>query len=174
MNVGANALYLLSGLAAWTFLEYVIHGWMGHRFRTFATPLHNVHHRDPSRVFTIGGWLPVAAIWFVGVMLWGFAPAMIIYSGIVLGFVLYELMHYRIHYARPRNRLETYLRERHLVHHYRTPDNCFGVTSPLWDRLLSTDLAEAEMRSLRATVAATSPLTGRTNVRMLLPFLAIH
>lgn len=167
--MGATVLIFFAGLVAWTFLEYVIHGWMSHTFRTFASPLHQVHHRDPRRVFAIGAWLPVAATWMGGLTLWGLAPAMVFYSGIVAGFALYEFVHYRIHFARPRNRLEAYLRERHLVHHYRAPDRCFGVTNAFWDRVFHSGIANAEMRSLRAAVAATQPLAGPSNARML-PF----
>ena len=30
-------------------------------------------------------------------------------------------------------RVGRYLRQYHLVHHYKTPDRHFGVSSPLWD-----------------------------------------
>jgi sterol desaturase/sphingolipid hydroxylase (fatty acid hydroxylase superfamily) len=172
--VGANVLTFFGGLAAWTFLEYVIHGWMSHTFRTFAAPLHQVHHRDPRRVFTVRAWIPVAATWLGCLMLWGWAPAVVFHSGMVSGFALYEFVHYRIHFARPHNRLEAYLRERHLVHHYRAPDRCFGVTNAFWDRVFCTDIAVRKMRSLRAAVAATPPLAGPSNARMLVPFGAIR
>jgi sterol desaturase/sphingolipid hydroxylase (fatty acid hydroxylase superfamily) len=166
--VAITALSFLGGLGAWTFLEYVIHAWLSHTFRTFASPLHQVHHSDPRRVFTIGAWLPVAASWIAALAIWGFAPAMVFYSGMATGFVIYELVHYRVHFRTPHNRFEAYLRERHLVHHYRAPDRCFGVTSPIWDRVFSSEIAATEMRSMRAAVAATPPFTGPTNVRMLL------
>jgi 4-hydroxysphinganine ceramide fatty acyl 2-hydroxylase len=168
--VAMSVFSFIGGLAAWTFLEYLIHAWLSHTFRTFASPLHRVHHSDPRRVFTIGAWLPVGGSWIAGLALWGLAPAMAFYTGMVTGFSLYELVHYRVHFRTPHNRLEAYLRERHLVHHYRAPDRCFGVTSPLWDRVFLSEIAGAELRSLRATVAATPPLTGATNVRLLFPF----
>lgn len=166
--MATTALIFTGGLAAWSFLEYVIHAWLSHTLRTFVSPLHQVHHSDPRRVFTIGAWLPVAASWVAGLALWGLAPAMVFYTGMATGFVIYELVHYRVHFRTPHNRLEAYLRERHLVHHYRAPDRCFGVTSPVWDRVFSSGIAAVEMRSLRAAVAATPPFTGATNARMLL------
>ena len=163
-----GALIFIGGLAAWSFLEYVIHAWLSHTFHTFAYPLHQVHHADPRRVFTIGAWLPTAVSWLIGMTLWGMAPAMLFYTGLIVGFAIYELLHYRVHFRTPQNRLEAYLRERHLVHHYRAPDRCFGVTSPFWDRVFYSEIAAPEMRSLRAAVAATPPFSGPTNVRMLL------
>jgi hypothetical protein len=56
-TVGIAGLFI-AGLLGWTFLEYAIHGWTGHRLATFVTPLHNVHHRDPRAVFALGAWLP--------------------------------------------------------------------------------------------------------------------
>ena len=169
-TVVMTALSFIGGLAAWTFLEYLIHAWLSHTFRTFALPLHQVHHSDPRRVFTIGAWLPVGASWIAGIAIWGIAPAMVFYTGMATGFVLYEFVHYRVHFRTPHNRLEAYLRERHLVHHYRATDRCFGVTSPLWDRVFSSEVAATEMRSMRAAVAATPPFSGPTNVRMLFRF----
>ena len=165
-----SALSFIGGLATWTFLEYLIHAWLSHTFRTFASPLHQVHHSDPRRVFTIGAWLPVGASWIIGMAIWGLSAAMVFYSGMVAGFALYEFIHYRIHFRTPHNRLEAYLRERHLVHHYRAPNRCFGVTNALWDHVFSSELAQAEMRSLRAAVKVTPPSSGPTNVRMLFRF----
>jgi sterol desaturase/sphingolipid hydroxylase (fatty acid hydroxylase superfamily) len=169
-GVSITALSFIGGLAAWTFVEYLIHAWLSHRFRTFASPLHQVHHEDPRRVFTIGAWLPVAASWIIGITIWGLASAMVFYSGMVAGFAIYEFIHYRVHFRVPQNRVEAYLRERHLVHHYRAPDRCFGVTNALWDRVFSSEIGGAEMRALRDGVKHTRPFTGPTNLRMLWRF----
>ena len=163
------AIDLIAGMAAWTLLEYAIHAWLSHTFRTFATPLHAVHHRDPRRVFTIGAWGPVAASWLGGLALWGAAPAMLFYSGMVAGFALYEGVHFRVHFRRPRSRLERHLRERHLAHHLGAPDRNFGVTSALWDRVFGSEANSQAMGELRDAIAAAAPLTGASNLRMLLP-----
>ncbi|HZC47378.1 MAG TPA: hypothetical protein VE243_12935, partial [Candidatus Acidoferrum sp.] len=56
----ADVLIFAAGLFAWTLVEYVIHGVLGHAHRTFVTGLHNVHHRDPRAVFALGAWMPTA------------------------------------------------------------------------------------------------------------------
>jgi hypothetical protein len=43
------ALAVFAGFASWGFIEYVIHGLLSHRFKTFVTPLHWGHHIDNSR-----------------------------------------------------------------------------------------------------------------------------
>src|SRR5689334_685884 len=123
--VEAVALFVM-GVLIWTFLEYLIHGWLSHTFHTFAMPLHAAHHQDPHAVFAVGAWLPLAAVWATLAILFRSAPGMILFSGAMVGFAGYEVIHYRIHFRRPRGPVENYLRLRHLVHHERYPTRCFG------------------------------------------------
>ena len=164
----AIALFVV-GVFSWTFVEYLIHGWMSHVFKTFATPLHAVHHKDPTAVFTLGAWPPTAALW-VGLFLWrGWSSGVIFYSGLVCGFAAYEFLHYRIHYARSGSALESRLRAHHLVHHERRPDACFGVTTTLWDRIFGSEPEASEMARLSASVSQT-PLTAPSNLRRVLSY----
>src|SRR5262249_12016631 len=128
-----NVASFVGGLFVWTFLEYLIHGWLSHTFRTFAMRLHAVHHRDIHAVFAIRAWIPISVVWTILVLLFGWIPWMIVLSGAVTGFAIYEAVHYRIHFRRPRGHIENNLRSRHLVHHEHYSNRCFGVTSALWD-----------------------------------------
>jgi dihydroceramide fatty acyl 2-hydroxylase len=161
----ADAVILAAGLFAWTLLEYLIHGILSHRLRTFASPLHDVHHRDPHAVFTVGAWIPVALVGLGALMLFGGAPGVIFLTGMVAGFAAYETLHYRMHFARPSCAWEARLRARHLAHHYRAPEEIFGVTTALWDRVFSSEPAPARMRELGDGVASIAPLAGRSNAR---------
>jgi sterol desaturase/sphingolipid hydroxylase (fatty acid hydroxylase superfamily) len=163
----ATAAIFIAGLFAWTFIEYFIHGWMSHRLNTFVTPLHDAHHRDPHAVFTIGAWMPAFAIWLLGFGLFGFSRWFVFYTGTLAGFMIYEAVHYRIHFAYPASRLEERLRTRHLVHHYRAPDACFGVTTGLWDLVFRSGLDDKRMEQFRAPVKDIAPLTGPSNLRRL-------
>src|SRR5215469_7487400 len=129
----------VAGVFVWTFLEYLIHGWLSHTFRTFAMPLHAVHHRDAHAVFAVRAWLPIALIWTAMALLFGWTPGVILFAGAAAGFAGYEAVHYRLHFRHPLGRLENYLRSRHLVHHEYYPDRCFGVTSALWDLVFGTE-----------------------------------
>jgi dihydroceramide fatty acyl 2-hydroxylase len=155
----------VSGLLAWTFVEYVIHAWLSHTFRTFATPFHEGHHRDPHNVFAVRTWLPLTLVLITAIALWGAASGVIFFTGILSGFAVYEWLHYRIHFAVPRNQLESWLRTRHLIHHNNAPCRGFGVTSSVWDLVFGSDLKQQEIDRLSATLAATPPLSGRTNLR---------
>jgi len=72
-----NALAFAAGLFAWTLLEYVIHGVLGHAHRTFVTPLHAVHHRDPRAVFALGAWIPAAVVLGGAWVVFGVTPAVV-------------------------------------------------------------------------------------------------
>jgi dihydroceramide fatty acyl 2-hydroxylase len=153
------------GVLAWSFVEYAIHGWLGHRFRTFATPLHAVHHQDPHAVFTVGAWIPVTTVTLAAVAIFGNSTGVYGFYGLVAGFVLYEVIHYRIHFAHPSNRFEERLRGRHLAHHLRVPDAIFGVTNALWDHAFGTEPAADELRRIELAAATLPPLTGESNWR---------
>jgi len=163
------ALYLamfVLGVFVWTFLEYAIHGFLSHIFVTFATPFHAGHHRNPHMVFTAGAWMPTAIVSALIFGIFGMTPATTIWLGVVAGFLGYEFLHYRIHFARPICALENRMRTRHLAHHLRAPAQIFGVTNSIWDRALGTEPDDARLAELRASVAMTPPLTGPSNLRL--------
>jgi dihydroceramide fatty acyl 2-hydroxylase len=160
------AMFVL-GLFAWTFMEYTIHGFLSHIFSTFATPLHDEHHRDPHAVFTVGAWLPTAIVSALVFGIFGLTPMTTIWLGIVTGFLGYEFFHYRIHFARPLCALEDRLRTRHLAHHFGDPAQIFGVTNRIWDRALGTEPDRARLAAMQASVAMTRPLTRASNFRLI-------
>ncbi len=152
-----------AGLFAWTLLEYAIHGWMGHRLRTFVTPVHAVHHHDPHAVFALGAWLPALAALLVGLAC-GARSFSLIYGGLLAGFAGYEALHYRIHFCAPCCRAEARLRTRHLIHHYCAPTLCWGVTTGLWDRVFATEPGAGVAGRMGTEVARIAPLDGRSNL----------
>jgi sterol desaturase/sphingolipid hydroxylase (fatty acid hydroxylase superfamily) len=152
-----------AGLLTWTFLEYAIHGWMSHRFATFASPLHQVHHRDPRAVFALGAWLPALLPILLG-MVCGAHSWTLFYGGILAGFAVYEIVHYRVHFRAPACRAEERMRTRHLIHHYCAPAKCFGVTTALWDHVFGTAMGGADDAVMAARVASILPLEGSSNV----------
>lgn len=160
---------LLVGFSAWSFLEYVIHGWLSHTFKTPAAPLHWGHHRNPHNVFTsVGVWAPTAlAIYGVLALAIGAAPAGAFVLGVLAGFLRYEFVHWRIHFRAPRNARQELLRVHHLSHHFRNPKAYHGVTTRFWDRLFGT--LPAQHRDDYARVAHHLPLTGASNFGRLWP-----
>ena len=135
----------VSGLFVWTFVEYVIHAWLSHTFRTFATPFHNAHHRDPRRVFAVKAWIPLAVIWIIALVVWRFTTGVIFFSGILAGFATYEWLHYRIHFVDPTRPFESWLRTRHLIHHSHAAQRGFRrdrAACGIWFSALSLSRSE--------------------------------
>jgi sterol desaturase/sphingolipid hydroxylase (fatty acid hydroxylase superfamily) len=166
--MAANLALFVLGLFAWTFVEYVIHGFMSHMYRTFVTPLHEAHHRDPHAVFTVGAWIPLGLATLIIVAIFGLGPVTVFWLGIMTGFAAYETEHYRIHFAQPACAYEARLRRYHLAHHRGAPNACFGVTGRFWDRVFGTEPERTRMAAMEARVAGTEPLTGATNARLAL------
>ncbi len=159
-----DVIIFVGGVFAWTIVEYVIHGVLGHAHRTFVTGLHEVHHREPRAVFALGAWIPTVVVLIGAWAMFGLAAGVIFYGGIVAGFAAYEYVHYRIHFAEPSCAVEERLRARHLAHHTREPDAIFGVTTRLWDVVFGTEPKPARMRELAAAGARVPVLTGSSNL----------
>ncbi len=73
------------------------------------------------------------------------------FAWFILGYLAYDYTHLAIHCRNPRTRLGKYLRRRHMLHHFVTPNACWGVTSPLWDWVMGTT-GEPRPRPRRITV----------------------
>ena len=127
----ALALFAL-GLATWSLVEYAVHGWLSHRFRTPVGALHFEHHRDARRVFTSPtAWVPLAGVAFL------LLPAAFA-LGLTCGFLHYEYVHWRLHFRTPKSARERRLRAHHLAHHACDARAYYGVTTRFWDRVFGT------------------------------------
>ena len=96
--------------------------------------------------------------------MFGLAPGVIFYGGIVCGFAIYEYVHYRIHFESPRFAVEERLRARHLAHHTREPDAIFGVTTRIWDVAFGTEPDRERMRELAEAGSRVAVLSGSSNL----------
>jgi sterol desaturase/sphingolipid hydroxylase (fatty acid hydroxylase superfamily) len=154
---------LLIGFLFWGLLEYAIHGGLAHRWKTFVSPLHASHHRDPRRVFASPiAVLPIALLLSaVAALFTGPLRAIFFIAGVIVGFARYEWLHWRFHFREPRSRRERVLRCHHLAHHYCDTRNYHGVSTRLWDRVFGT--LPASWRADYARVEGRAPLAGNSN-----------
>ena len=58
----------------------------------------------------------------------------------LIGYLIYEYVHYALHHGDPKTRTGKYLRKHHLTHHAHGRAGNFGVSTPLWDFILRTTL----------------------------------
>ena len=54
-------------------------------------------------------------------------------SGLLVGYLCYDLGHYAWHNAPCRRGLPRFLKRYHLAHHFKDQDSRYGVSQPLWD-----------------------------------------
>jgi sterol desaturase/sphingolipid hydroxylase (fatty acid hydroxylase superfamily) len=145
VSAGAIALAAAGGALSWTFLEYVIHRWLGHDGRFRGNPFgveHVRHHAEGNYFAPTAKKLAVAAI--VGVALG--VPAALLggvvgaawIGGLLLAFGAYEVFHRREHTHAGADRYGRWARAHHFHHHFVDPRSNHGVTSPLWDVVFRT------------------------------------
>lgn len=147
VGIGAEVLLFIGGALFWSLFEYVMHRYLFHfvaespRAQKFIYTLHGVHHeypRDKERLFMPPvPSLIIASLIFLGmyaVLGWN---ALGFFPGFLFGYIMYGSMHYAIHAFAPPRFLKALWRNHHL-HHYKTEDKGFGVSSVLWDIVFGT------------------------------------
>ena len=142
------------GLFLWTLAEYNIHRFFFHFIphtpaqERIVFLFHGVHHAQPRLktrlVMPPAVSIPMQAIIFgmvyaiLGMVFR--APAWVgpFVAGFTLGYLAYDLIHYATHRLPMRWGYFKYLKRHHMLHHYKTPDQRFGVSSPFWDWVYGT------------------------------------
>jgi sterol desaturase/sphingolipid hydroxylase (fatty acid hydroxylase superfamily) len=152
--LGAVAAGFAGGLLVWTFMEYVLHRYVFHweptdpGLRRAWYLVHGVHHEQPQcktrLVMPPILSIPLALLFYatfhgivagaLGAPLW-VAP---LYAGFLTGYLAYDMLHYAEHHLPMTWGALKYLKRYHLMHHFKTPDDRFGVSSPLWDVVFGT------------------------------------
>ncbi len=145
-------VFVLLGIIAWTFIEYVLHRFVYHwntrrePFKSMVSMLHLAHHRDTDDKYLIFSPLTVSLllssvlylVFFAVTQSWSAGALMM--SGLTVGYTYYEWLHYGAHHFKTHQPMYKYLRKYHLAHHFKQPKKCFGVTNPFWDMLFGTHM----------------------------------
>lgn len=144
-------LLLVGGLVSWTIIEYFLHRFAFHHSapphsisRRLLSASHQKHHDHPQAVDQLFASLrmsvPIALSYYLltWLIIGDWRATSYLFIGLVCGYFSYEWLHYQAHHGAPRLRPLKYLRTYHLLHHHRTPDLRFGVTSPVIDYLCGT------------------------------------
>ncbi len=141
----AGVGYVAAGVTFWTFFEYWMHREVFHfrRLPKLHYFIHGIHHEYPNDkgrlVMPPGASLFIAIpMWFAMQAIFGTDVAVGLYAGFVGGYLWYDETHFWTHVDKPRTRLGRLLRSHHMKHHFATPDQRFGVSTPLWDWVFRT------------------------------------
>jgi sterol desaturase/sphingolipid hydroxylase (fatty acid hydroxylase superfamily) len=155
---GASWAYIplcfMLGIVLWTFTEYIMHRFVFHyEPRSEALQkafflFHGVHHAQPQLktrlVMPPVVSIPTAIIFYslftlvFGVLLdlpYLVAPT---FSGFIVGYLIYDMIHYATHHFPMRSGYLKYLKRYHMLHHFKTPSARYGVSSPVWDVVFRT------------------------------------
>ena len=145
-----KSLFIIAGVFSWTLIEYVLHRFIFHynAGSNFGKKLvyaaHLSHHENPratNRLFSgLIISLPIATVYFLSAWLVtsSLQSSTYLFTGLAAGYSCYEWLHFQAHHRRPRLRVFRYLRKYHLLHHYQSPRQRYGVTSPLLDVIFGT------------------------------------
>lgn len=145
MSAATCILAGLFGCLTWTFLEYVIHRWMGHdrRFRRSPFGVEHVRHHAEGDYFA-PTWKKLLIAAGVAALL-GVPATMLArgagaaYVGGLIGFYgVYEVIHRREHTHAGIGPYGRWARRHHFYHHFVDARMNHGVTSPLWDLVFGT------------------------------------
>lgn len=150
------AAALAAGVFVWTFTEYVMHRFVFHFSPRAPKPWlrrvlflsHGVHHVQPwdkgRLVMPPSLSVPLALLfyWLFEALLVRLfdAPAWLapFFAGFLAGYLIYDMVHYATHHLPMRSPVGKWLKRHHLLHHYESPDERYGVSTPLWDVAFST------------------------------------
>lgn len=136
------------GLITWSLTEYLMHRYVFHLekenkiIQIFHNAMHGHHHRNPKdrdHMFMP----PVPAFIFV-MFFFGFFHIVFgkntfyFLPGFEIGYLIYSLIHYKVHNHVASKGIMKNLWLHHAKHHYQTPEKAFGVSNTFWDWVFNT------------------------------------
>jgi sterol desaturase/sphingolipid hydroxylase (fatty acid hydroxylase superfamily) len=145
MILRSRPVAAIAGAMSWSLVEYVLHRRVMHEMRGRGLPSveHLGHHADvtyfsPASKKIASAAATTAVVYPLAVATAGRRRAAAFTVGMITMYFGYEIAHRRTHTHPPRGRYGRWARRNHLHHHFGAPMRNFGVTSPVWDRLLGT------------------------------------
>ncbi len=146
MTASYPLLAVLLGVSTWSFLEYVIHRWLGHE-RSFRGNLfgieHKRHHFEGDYFAPLSRKAPVAAgaaivLAIPAVLIAGPTIGLSYVAGLIGFYLVYEVLHRREHTHPGLGAYGRWARRHHFFHHFVDARRNHGVTSPIWDFVFGT------------------------------------
>jgi len=148
------AFGVLAGWFVWTLVEYLMHRFFFHYHprteglkRVFFL-VHGVHHAQPlcrTRLVMPPVISIPLGVTFFGVFHFLFSVLLArpqwfspVFAGFVIGYIVYDMMHYSLHHAKAKSGYLAMCRRQHMQHHGACPGMRFGVSSPVWDYVFGT------------------------------------
>ena len=145
-----------AGLLLWTLFEYAMHRYLFHlevewpAVKWIVFLIHGNHHDnpgDPMRdMMPLPASLPIAAlVWGTCLMLLG-GPGTWLFLGFILGYVIYDTIHYASHQWPMRGKLASALKRHHMRHHYVDEGGNYAISAIFWDKLFGSTIQSLKRR----------------------------
>lgn len=136
-------LCALAGFFAWSLVEYVLHRFLFHHVQPFKG-WHDEHHKHPYALIGTPTAVSLALIILLGfvplIFAVGLWPALAAIVGLTCGYFLYLVVHHAVHHWKTKP--GSWMRARqqdHARHHAQGVEGWYGVITPFWDRVFSTN-----------------------------------
>lgn len=155
----AGTLFV-SGLLAWTLIEYSLHRWVFHMDEyvpdhwislTLHFLLHGVHHKVPADRYRLV--MPPVLLAILASIVYSLTRSLLLGSVLpwhtfhavfgagLFGYVCYDMTHYSQHHAKFKSGYFKDMATYHMKHHYSGLHHLgYGITSKLWDVVFGTVL----------------------------------
>lgn len=139
---------IVGGLLIWILFEYCAHRYIFHLELRSAVGkhliflIHGNHHQDPKD--PLRSIMPLTVSLPLGCLIWfacrfsGLHEYWAVFSGIAMGYTIYDSVHWACHQRASRNWVTRLLRKHHLLHHYAHKHGNYATTAPFLDRLFNT------------------------------------
>lgn len=149
----APALIAL-GWLVWSLTEYLLHRHVFHfeprsaLLQRAVFIIHGNHHSDSND--PLRNLMPPIVSIPVGLLIWAAATAVIgaagtwFLLGFMLGYVIYDLVHYACHQFPMKGRFARMLKTHHMRHHHLRAKGNYAITGMIWDRVFSTRIPAVE------------------------------
>jgi dihydroceramide fatty acyl 2-hydroxylase len=156
-------LGVLVGYLAWTLTEYFGHRYLFHtvfplpfglgpRFQFLIHGVHHIYPNDPLRLVMpplLSGPIMLIALSIIR-LLFGQTFAWPVLAGFMIGYVVYDCVHYWTHHGQPKSRLGHLVRRLHMLHHFRDAAKGFGVHAIWWDYVFGTAYRKGDTPGTKA------------------------
>lgn len=149
-SLAVAAAAVVTGLIAWSLLEYALHRWLLHGVLPAPRREHVRHHGNPQAMIST----PVPTMALLLTLLWALSAlavprgtAALLIFGLYAGYNYFGVVHHlQHHYEGMLARSPFFARtlQLHVLHH-RRPDTHFGITSSFWDRVFGTFLEDDQV-----------------------------
>ncbi len=145
--------WLALGVLRWTLMEYFLHRFPFHYdggsefWRKISWYIHGIHHKQamlstrlvmpPPFSLSVGVLVALLDWSLMGLIFKLSWAGLALYAGTALGYLVYDTLHWSMHFIDTDWPWYRKLRSHHMRHH-RFPQKRFGVSNTLWDHVFRT------------------------------------